>query len=139
MTWSENDYPDSMKNLDKIVRRKAIDIGNSMVKEGYKEENAIPIAISQAKEWAQDASKKDKKDIRDKDITEHENDPEDTSARLQDRDVEVKYDDEKEKWIVITKGAKRADSKHDTKKEAQARAKEIADNKGVKVISHKKN
>lgn len=41
-------------------------------------------------------------------------------------------------WKVTTQGAKRADSKHSTKKEAQRRAKEIADNKGVKVISHKK-
>ncbi len=119
MPWSEKDYPDSMKNLDSIVRRKAIDIGNAMVKEGYKEENAIPIAISQAKEWAEDASEEDKKSLKDKDITKHKDDPKDTSARLQDRDVEVRYDDEEEVWKVISQGAKKADSKHSTKNQAE--------------------
>lgn len=61
MPWDTSDYPPSMKNLDTIVRRKAIDIANAMVKEGYEEDRAIPIAISQAKEWAEDASPKQKK------------------------------------------------------------------------------
>lgn len=139
MPWNEKDYPNSMKNLDSIVRRKAIDIGNAMIKEGYKEENAIPIAISQAKEWAEDASPSERKELKEKDITKHKNDPENTSSRLQDRDVEVKYHDEDQMWIVITRGAKRADSKHSTKKQAEKRAEEIAENKGVKVRSYKKN
>ncbi|MBU3228908.1 hypothetical protein [Clostridium algidicarnis] len=33
MTWNEKDYPDSMKNLDYIVKRKAINIANDMIKE----------------------------------------------------------------------------------------------------------
>ena len=139
MPWNEKDYPTSMKNLEAIVRRKAIDIANAMVKEGYEESNAIPIAISQAKEWAEDAGEKDKKELKNKDITKHEDDPNDTSSRLQDRDVEVKYHDEDQMWIVITRGAKRADSKHSTKKQAEKRAEEIAGNKGVKVRSYKKN
>lgn len=139
MPWNEKDYPASMKNLDSIVRRKAIDIGNAMVKEGYKEENAIPIAISQAKEWAKDANSQEKKDLKEKDITKHEDDPKNTSSRLQDKNVQVKYDDEDEMWLVITEGAKRADSKHSTKKEAEKRGKEIAKNKGVKVETFKKS
>lgn len=137
MPWNEKDYPASMKNLEPIVKRKAIDIANAMVKEGYKEENAIPIAISQAKEWAQEADKQDKRELKKKDITDHENDPQNTSARLQDKDVEVKYDKEEEVWLVITQGAKRADSKHSTKKEAEKRAREIAENKevGVKIYN----
>ncbi len=138
MPWNEKDYPDSMKNLDSIVRRKAIDIANAMVKEGYKEENAIPIAISQAKEWSEDASGEDKKSLKEKDITKHRNDPDNTSSRLQDRDVEVKYNQEEKTWLVISRGAKRADSKHSTKKEAEKRAKEIAKNRGVKVKSYKR-
>lgn len=138
MPWNEKDYPESMKNLDNLVKRKAIDIANAMVKEGYEEDSAIPIAISQAKEWFEDASPSDKKALKEKDISKHKNNPENTSARLQDNDVEVKYDDEDEMWTVITKGAKRADSKHTTKKEAEKRAKEIAKNKGVKVKSYKK-
>lgn len=139
MPWSEKDYPDSMKNLDSIVKRKAIDIGNAMVKEGYKESDAIPIAISQAKEWAEEASSKEKKDLEKKDITDHEKNPNSTSSRLQDHDVEVKYDDEDESWEVKTKGAQRADSKHATKKEAKKRAEEIAENKEVNVKSYKKS
>ncbi len=138
MPWNEKDYPASMKNLDSIVRRKAIDIANAMVKEGYEEDNAIPIAISQAKEWAEDADASDKKDLKKKDITKHKNDPKNTSSRLQNNDVQVKYDEENEVWLVITEGAKRADSKHSTKKEAEKRAKEMAANKGVKVKSFKK-
>ncbi len=138
MPWNEKDYPNSMKNLDPLVRRKAIDIANAMVTEGYKEENAIPIAISQAEKWAKDADSKEKKELKKKDISKHKDDPKNTSSRLQDQDVEVIYDKEAESWIVKTRGAKRADSRHKTKKEAELRAKEIASNKGSKVKSYRK-
>jgi len=49
MPWTLNDYPDSMKNLTNITRKKAIDIANAMTKEGYDDNRAIPIAIEQAK------------------------------------------------------------------------------------------
>lgn len=139
MPWDEKDFPNAMKNLDSLTRRKAIDIANAMVKEGYKEGNAIPIAISQAEDWIKDASKEDKKDLSNKDISKHDEDPKNNSARLQDSYVEVKYDKENEEWQVISQGAKKADSKHDRKKEAEERAREIADNKGVKVKSYKKS
>lgn len=61
MPFDRRNYPNSMKNLDKEVRDKAIDITNAMLKEGYDEDNAIPIAISQAKEWANDASNEELK------------------------------------------------------------------------------
>lgn len=138
MTWTEKDYPNSMKNLNPVVRKKAIDILNAMIEEGYKEDNAIPISISQAKKWAEDATMEDKKTLKKKDVTKHKDNPENTSSRLQDRDVLVKYDHESLKWIVITDGAKRADSRHETKKEAIKRAKEIANNKDVKVKSYTK-
>ena len=54
MPWTKKDYPDSMKNLDKKVRDKAIEIANALVDEEKMEEGrAIPIAISKAKEWAE--------------------------------------------------------------------------------------
>ncbi len=53
MPWSENDYPSSMKNLPKRVRNKAIEIANALLEEGYEEGRAIAIAISQAREWAE--------------------------------------------------------------------------------------
>ena len=60
MPWTKTNYPDSMKNLDKKVRDKAIEIANALVdKENMDEGRAIPISISKAKEWA-DNHKNDK-------------------------------------------------------------------------------
>jgi uncharacterized protein YdaT len=38
-----------MKNLDKDVREKAIEIANALLDEGYEDGKAIPIAIDRAK------------------------------------------------------------------------------------------
>ncbi len=52
MPWTKKNYPDTMKNLDKRVRDKAIEIANALVdKENMDEGSAIPIAISKANEW----------------------------------------------------------------------------------------
>ncbi|WP_271004781.1 hypothetical protein [Listeria seeligeri] len=51
MPWTKNDYPDSWNNLKKTEREKAIEIGNALLKEGYPEDQAIPIATSKAEEW----------------------------------------------------------------------------------------
>lgn len=59
MPWSMKDYPQSLKNLEEPVKKKAIEIANAMVDEGYEEGRAIPIATSQAKEWKENASKED--------------------------------------------------------------------------------
>jgi len=54
MPWTKDNYPDSMKNLDKKVRNKAIEIGNALIeKKDMDEGRAISIAISQAREWAE--------------------------------------------------------------------------------------
>lgn len=50
MSWSIKDYPDSMENLDELVREEAIDIANGLLDEGYEAGRAIPIAIARAKE-----------------------------------------------------------------------------------------
>ncbi len=49
MPWDKNDYPAAMKNLDKDVREKAIEIANALLEEGYEDGRAIPIAIDRAK------------------------------------------------------------------------------------------
>ncbi|PNB53496.1 hypothetical protein C1X64_33595, partial [Pseudomonas sp. GW456-E7] len=59
MPWSMKDYPASLKNLEKPVKKKAIEIANAMIDEGYEDGRAIPIATSKAKEWAENASKKE--------------------------------------------------------------------------------
>lgn len=133
--WTMNDYPNSWKNLEELERKKAIDIGNAMLIDGYKEEDVIPIATSGAEKWYKNASKKELDELKHKKITQHKSDSS-ANPELMDEDVEVYYEDEA--WKVKTKSAKRASDTFSTKKEAEARAKEIADNKGTKVISHKK-
>lgn len=139
MPYSQSDYPDSMKNLDENVRLKAIDIVNAMLEEGYQEENAIPIAIDQAKEWIEDASKKELKQLKEKNLTDHQKADHSDSARLQEADVRVSYHQSEEKWAVKSVGAKQVDSYHSTKKEAVDRAEEIAENRGSRVIKEKKD
>lgn len=55
MPWTMDDYPSSLKNFDKAIRKKAIEMANSMVKDGYSESRAIPIATEQAKKWKENA------------------------------------------------------------------------------------
>ncbi len=138
MPWTKSDYPDSMKNLNEYTRLKAIDIANAMVEDGYEEKRAIPIAINQAKEWYEDASNKEKSDLKEKDITDHKKD-ENSSVGLKDEDVIVEYSEEDKSWRVISKGAKRADSLHNTKKEAVKRAEEIIEYRDAKIIKKKKD
>jgi hypothetical protein len=53
MTSVEAYYPQSMQYMDTAVRDKAFDIFNALLDEGYDDNQAIPIAVSQAKKWAQ--------------------------------------------------------------------------------------
>lgn len=138
MPWKKSDYPNSFKNLKEEVRLKAIDIANAMVKDGYDEDRAIPIAISKAKEWFENADSSEKEDIKKKDITKHEK-GNTNAAKLQDADVIVQYREEDKKWEVKSKGADKADSLHDKKIDAEKRAKEMAQYREGEVISHKKN
>jgi hypothetical protein len=48
--WDENRYPASMSHLPVRVRRKAIEIANALLEEGYDEGKAIRIAIAKAKD-----------------------------------------------------------------------------------------
>ena len=52
MPWDKDYYPRSMRNLPPEVRRKAIEIANALLEEGYEEGKAIRIGIARAKEWA---------------------------------------------------------------------------------------
>ena len=138
MAYTNRKYPDTMKNLDDTVRLKAIDILNAMMTDGYDEENAIPIAISSAKKWFNNASKKDIESLHKKDITKHHKSSS-TSAHLQDADVKVYYDDEKEMWAVKSIGAKSVASFHNLKSEALEEAKKISDNRDSKLIKYTKD
>ena len=136
MAYSMNDYPDSLKNLDRLERRKAIDIINAMLEEGYDENRAIPIGTEQAQEWYKDASEEDLKKLENKDLKDHDDDNS-RGPDLIDNDVEVYFEDDE--WKVKSVGAKRASATFDRKKDAEKRAKEIADNRGTNVKVHNKN
>lgn len=138
MPWSLEDYPSAYKNLDRTLKKKAIDIANGLLANGYDDDEAIPISISQAKEWAANASKEEQQAVkygkkpRKQDSHEQQSNPD-----LLDNDVLVYF--EEEKWLVKTKGAKQVADTFNTKEEALERAKEIADNKGTSVIQYTKD
>lgn len=52
-------YPNSLKNFDKVIRKKAIDIANALLDDGYSESRAISIGTEKAKEWHENASKEE--------------------------------------------------------------------------------
>ena len=56
MPYTMNDYPDSLKNMENLERRKAIDIINALLEEGYDDNRAIPIGTEQAQDWYKDAT-----------------------------------------------------------------------------------
>ena len=140
MPWTLNDYPSSMKNLNEVTRKKAIDIANSMVDEGYEDDRAIPIAITQAKEWRENAEKDEIEDYkkhgkpteRSKEGKKYDSNPE----RLEEGEQVIAHEDG---WAVQSSGAKRASEVFDKKDEAVKLAKEIAKNKGTSLTIYKQD
>ena len=139
MPWNMKDFPASMKNLDKLTRKKAIDIANALLDEGYPDSRAIPIAIDQAKEWYENASESERRTF-EKEKNPSKSDKHDTNPRagkLLDSDVIVEYAEEQ--WIVKSKGAKKASNHFETKKEAIEKGKQVAQNKESTLVIYKKD
>lgn len=136
MPYTTKDYPSSLKNLEKIERRKAIDIINAMLEEGYDESRAIPVGTEQAQEWYKNASEDEIEELENKNITQHEDDPDSKGPELADNDVEVFFEDKE--WKVQTKGADKASDTFEYKKDAVARAEEIVENRDADVKVHNK-
>ncbi|WVE61984.1 DUF2188 domain-containing protein [Enterococcus faecium] len=139
MPWNMKDFPASMKNLDKLTRKKAIDIANALLDEGYPDSRVIPIAIDQAKEWYENASESERRTF-EKEKNPSKSDKHDTNPRagkLLDSDVIVEYAEEQ--WIVKSKGAKKASNHFDTKKEAIEKGKQVAQNKESTLVIYKKD
>ncbi len=111
MPWNKNNYPNSMKNLDNRVRDKAIDIANALLEEDYEEGRAIPIAISQAKKWAE----------------KHDDD------QLGD---DIHVIPHPRGWAVRRENGERASFVMDTKGEARKKAMEMAIDEQVDVVIH---
>lgn len=136
MPWTINDYPPSWKNMDETVRRKAIDIANAMLAEGYDEDNAIPIATAKAKEWAEYATPKEKDELKHKDISKKR--PSSDQKIYTEANVEVKYREDEKKWEVFSEGANKPHKLYDTKKEALEQAQKTASYRDSGVISYTK-
>lgn len=139
MPWNMKDYPASMKNLDPLIRKKAIDIANALLDDGYPDDRAIPIATSQSEKWYDDASAEEKKEFQkvkapQKNDT-HEHDK--NAKKLMNADVQVKYHEHK--WLVISENASQASDTFDKKEHAVERAKEIAKNKNSSVKVYKQD
>ena len=83
-----------------------------MLKDGYKEGDAIPIATKQAEEWYKDASKEELEELKHKHITQHQKIHQ--HDELNDEDVHVYYEDHE--WKVKTEDAKQASDTFSTKK-----------------------
>ncbi|SDM91301.1 DUF2188 domain-containing protein [Sediminibacillus halophilus] len=140
MPWTMDDYPASLKNFKPVIRKKAIDIANAMLDEGYDEGRAIPIATDQAKDWYDNASKKEIEEYED------EGDPQSCSKEDEQYDKRPELMDEGEHvvahengWAVQAKDAKKPSKVFDKKSDAVERAKEIAENKGTEAVIHKEN
>ncbi|MDY0406967.1 DUF2188 domain-containing protein [Virgibacillus sp. 179-BFC.A HS] len=139
MPWTMDDYPSSLKNLEYATKKKAIDIANAMVDEGYDENRAIPIATKQAKEWRENASKKEVEDYvkygkpttRKKD-KQYENNPE----RLEEGEKVVPHEDG---WAVQSFNAKKPSNVYKNKDDAIKKAREIARNKGTHLTIYKQD
>ncbi|GAE93203.1 hypothetical protein JCM21714_2257 [Gracilibacillus boraciitolerans JCM 21714] len=141
MPWDTKDYPSSLKNLDNTVRKKAIDIANAMIDEGYQEGRAIPIATEQAKEWYKNATDKEINEVKqmsDEDLRSRGANPESSRPELLKKGGEhvLPHDDG---WAVKSEAAKQASDVYSNKQDAINRAKEIANNKQTNVIIHKKD
>ncbi|WP_079479256.1 DUF2188 domain-containing protein [Halobacillus salinus] len=140
MPWDTSDYPSSFKNLDIAVRKKAIDIANAMIDEGYDEGRAIPIATEQAKEWHENASEQEVQQMKqasDHELKEHDEDEYESRPELLEKGEHVVSHEDG--WAVKAEDAKQASDVFEKKQDAVDRAKEIARNKGTQVIIHKKD
>ncbi|MBD1379029.1 DUF2188 domain-containing protein [Metabacillus arenae] len=113
MSWTKNDYPSSFKNLPSKTKNKAIDIGNSLLDEGYEEDRAIPIAISQAEKWADNQSGSTKEEY------------------------VVFY--KEDKWVLKKQGNKRPTNTFTTKEAAMDKGREFMKNRNITLIVEKQD
>ncbi|PIO85316.1 DUF2188 domain-containing protein [Pediococcus damnosus] len=139
MSWDAQDYPASMKNMKELERKRAIDIANALLADGYPDDRVIPIAMKQAERWYADASPKEKTAFKNTPSpTKHDNHDGDKShSRLLDAKETVYYEDKQ--WQVKAEGGKQPSESFSTKEAAIKRAREIVKNKDSAVKVYKKD
>ncbi len=121
----KNDYPASMKNMEKRTRDKAIEIANALLDEGYEEGRAISIATAQAKKWNEDHPL-------------HQHHLNDSSSHVEGHsNFHVVPDGDG--WAVKEEGAHQALVYMDTKNEAVEKAKKWASDANKSAIIHRKD
>lgn len=111
MPWDERTYPPAMQNLPEPVRQKAIAIANALLEDDYAEGSAIPIAIAQAKRWAEN----------------HDGDDPDQALHV------VAHP---QGWAVRRADAHRAAVVFDTEADARNHALGLATREGLAVVFH---
>lgn len=132
------DYPSSLKNLNKTTRKKAIDIANALVDEGYDDNRAIPIATEQAKEWYENASNSEREDfLKNEDPTKRKTNQHSRPELLDD--IELVIPHENNQWAVQSKRAKKPAKIFDNKEDAIEYGKSIAENKKTGLQIQKKD
>src|SRR5690625_3978335 len=105
MPWNMDDYPSSLKNFNKATKKKAIDIANALVDEGYNENRAIPIATEQAKKWYDNVSKNERENyVQNEDPTKRKSNNHSRPELLDKEEMVIPHGD---KWAVQSKGAKK--------------------------------
>lgn len=135
--WTLDDYPDSMKNLSKVTKKKAIDIANALIEDGYKDQQAIPIAINQAKEWYDKTSEDEREDyLQHGKVTVHDQKHKSNPALLDENELVLPHDG---KWAVQSKKAKRISKQFDKKADAIEYAKKVAKNKQTALEIYKQD
>lgn len=136
MAWNTKDYPDSLKNLEAAVRKKAIEIANSMLNEGYDEGRAIPIATSQAKKWYEDASEKEINHMiqaSDQDLQATGESDGNGPKRMEEGQHVLPHENG---WAIQTDNGEKPSEVFKLKEDAIKRAREIAKNKETHLIIH---
>lgn len=128
MPWTKRDYPDSMKNLPKQVRDKAIDIANALLEEKMDEGIAIATGISRAKDWAANRGKKIS-------LKSVESRTTDVKGHGEDRYVVPL---ENKQWGVKKEGGKSVEKKFSKKSEAVEMATRKAKKENASVTVQKR-
>lgn len=138
MPWNMQDYPSSLKNLNKTTRKKAIDIANALIDEGYDDNRAIPIATEQAKEWYENASESEREDfLKNEDPTKRKTNQHSRPELLDDIELVIPHEDNQ--WAVQSKRAKKPAKVFDNKEDAIEYGESIAKNKQTGLQIQKKD
>ncbi|MCG9803746.1 DUF2188 domain-containing protein [Staphylococcus argenteus] len=70
MPYKMKGYPEKWEEFEEVKRQKAIEIANTMLKEGYLEKDVIPIAAKKAKYWYRALSKEEIKALEEENIVQ---------------------------------------------------------------------